>query len=377
MLVWDAVIDVSNVCWSPLLPPHGRRAPVWRRLELVMNAWRELHGGARFELVADDSLARTLDDARGLRRLIGTGELVTRPLADALILELARDRGLHVITRDHYVDHRGDHPWIETAPERFHRWRADGAGVRFEPLGITPSSRQTVSAAREGKDLRRSRLDPRNPLHRRILGTRWTCRNVLCPEAAHWQDQLLVWPRLNRAGDAVCPTCEEPLLGLGPRDPLYEMVVEDRASGGEILRFPLEVGCPVVVGRGSRLKGVNLGVEGTAHPEAVRQVSRRHLLLRMDVDGTNRRLAVTDLGARNGTRVERWDGTALGPPKAVAADRELFLGFKDRLLLGDAVTLRLSGRHYVTHSGMTESYVSSSTNSQSAPTLVRDSEAAE
>ena len=45
-----------------------RRRPLWRRLELVMDAWREQHGGGvRFDLVADDSLVRTLDDVREFR----------------------------------------------------------------------------------------------------------------------------------------------------------------------------------------------------------------------------------------------------------------------------------------------------------------------
>jgi hypothetical protein len=52
---WDAVIDVSNVCWSPYLPPAGRRRPLWERLHLIMAAWRALHADdVRFYLVADD-----------------------------------------------------------------------------------------------------------------------------------------------------------------------------------------------------------------------------------------------------------------------------------------------------------------------------------
>ena len=342
-----------------------------------MAAWRESHGNdARFRLVADDSLVQTLDDVKEFRRLNRSGELETRPVADSLILELARDQGLHVITRDHYVDHRVEHPWIEKAPERFHCWSTERGTVRMGPLGITPCSRQTVSAARESKNLKRARLDPRNPVHRRILGTRWKCVNMLCAETAHWQDQLLVWPALNRAGVPVCPSCDERLDDLGRRDPLHEMVVEDRASGNEITRFPLEVGCPVIVGRGSRLKGVNLGVDGTPYRSAVKQVSRRHLLLRMQVDGTNRRLVASDLGARNGTELERWAGTAFHPPKTVTAEREMFLGFKDRLVLGGAVTLRLSGRHYVNRDGTTESRDSSgaeSADTQSEITMARDS----
>ena len=79
---WDAVVDVSNVCWSPHLPPVGQRTPVWHRLALVMGAWRELHGeSARFYLIADDSLVRVLDDVRELQHLRASGDLVTRPVS--------------------------------------------------------------------------------------------------------------------------------------------------------------------------------------------------------------------------------------------------------------------------------------------------------
>src|SRR5215469_16328344 len=104
---WDAVIDVSNVCWDEQLPPRGRRAPAWGRLELVMAAWRRQHGNAaRFSLVADDALLHDLDDAWEYGRLLAAGELVTAPHADAEILALARDHHLHVITRDRFLQHR-------------------------------------------------------------------------------------------------------------------------------------------------------------------------------------------------------------------------------------------------------------------------------
>ena len=79
MASWNAVIDVSNVCWSPHLPPVGQQAPVWERLGLVMAAWRDLHGpGVEFELVADDSLVRVLGpDAHRFLELKRAGEIRT------------------------------------------------------------------------------------------------------------------------------------------------------------------------------------------------------------------------------------------------------------------------------------------------------------
>src|SRR5579859_5319622 len=149
MASWNAVIDVSNACWSPYLPPVGKQAPVWERLSLVMAAWREAHGAdARFELVADESLPRVLGGAsRDLLRLKRGGEIRTVSVADGEILRLAQEQDLHVITRDHYIDHRAAHRWIEQSPERFHTWETVEGTVRFGPLGIKTRSAQDVSQA--------------------------------------------------------------------------------------------------------------------------------------------------------------------------------------------------------------------------------------
>jgi len=356
MTTWDAVVDVSNVCWSPQLPPVGRRTPTWHRVELILTAWRKLHGDdARCTLVADESLVRALDDAAEYRRLRDNGELLARPIADALILDLARDQGLHVITRDHYIDYRPQHPWIEKSPEKFHCWSLTADGVRIDPLGIVHASAQTISRAIETRDLKRTKLHSNDPQHRKILGTRWKCANTLCVEAAQWQDQLLTWPVVTAEGTVLCPSCSLPLLALGPRDPLYEAVVEDRDSHAEIMRFPLEVNSPVIVGRGSALKGVNLAMDRGSSRSAVMRVSRQHLLVRIeDLQGATRRMVVIDLESRNGTAVERWAGTDFEPARPLSPNRETIIGSKDRLILGGAVNLRLSGRHYITYPGKPE-----------------------
>jgi FHA domain len=360
---WDAVIDVSNVCWSPYLPPAGLRRPQLERLRLVMAAWRALHGDeAHFYLVADESLARAIDDDAGLNDLKESGDLLTAPVADAVLLPLARDRRLHVISRDHYIDHRHQHPWIERSPRRFHGWDTVDGEVRISLLGITAAAAQEVSMARERKDLKRTRLDPKNPLHRRVLHTRWKCENTSCPQSAHWQGQLLVWPLVSAEGEAMCPSCDMQLAEIGPRQQIHEIVVAERATQAELMRFPLEADVPVIVGRGSTIKGVDLSMatlpfqpgmsdrsRSTAHLDAVRRVSRMHLLLRYEeVAPPNWRLAVIDLESTNGTEVERWAGHGFLPSRPVPTDKELFLSGKDRLVLGGTVQLRLSGRRFVT-----------------------------
>ena len=345
---WDAVVDVSNVCWDPQLAPVGRRSPVWGRLELVTTAWRQAHGGdARIELVADNSLAYVLDDARELKRLRAAGEIATRPVADEEILSLARDHERHVLTRDHYVDHRRDHPWIADAAGRFHRWQSDGETVTIVPLGIKKLTLQDVSAAIEGKQLKRHRLDPYNRRHRAVLQARWQCQNTLCPESAHWQGQLLVWPLVTDYGQARCPTCDEALTELGPRERLHEIVVEER-SGAEIMRFPLEAGSPVIVGRGLTIKGVNLNAYGlaTSAREAVEAVSRRHLTLQVEEPAPGRRRMLHHR-AVPAVQVGHDHPPGAGQPTIARPGQGLHVMAKDLIVLGDAVTLRLSGKQYM------------------------------
>jgi hypothetical protein len=349
---WDAVVDVSNVCWSPYLSPVGRQAPVWDRLGLVMSAWRELHGpDTQFELVADESLPRVLDrDARShFTALRESGIVRTASVADGEILRLARAGELHVISRDHYLDHRSAHRWIDRFPDRFHAWSTVDESILFEPLGIKPRSAQDISQAVEVKAIRWSaKLDARNQAHRKILQTRWQCENTACRQAAQWQGQVLMWPRVSPEGSAVCPSCRRALVALGPRATLHEVVVEGMLSEAEIMRFPLEVDCPVIVGRGAAIKGIDLAMYADGHAADIAAVSRQHLMLQLqDAGSANWRLGVLDLKSTNGTTVQRWNGGGFHPDKEVLAGEEIGLGTRDRLVLGATVLLRLSGKRYL------------------------------
>jgi FHA domain len=351
MASWNAVVDVSNVCWSPYLPPLGRQAPVWDRLGLVMAAWREQHSAdALLELVADDSLVRVLGpDARLFLELKRSGGIKTASVADGEILRLALEGGLHVITRDHYIDHRAAHRWIDQSPERFHAWDTVDGVVRLTPLGIRTRSAQDVSQAREVKVLRyAAKLDARNQAHRKILQTRWKCPNTSCRQAAQWQGQLLAWPAVTPESAAVCPSCRRQLVDLGPRAALHEVVVADLGTQEEILRFPLEVDCPVIVGRGAAVKGIDLAMYANGSRSVIDTVSRQHLMMRLTNAGSaNWRLSVIDLNSTNGTTVQRWAGSGFDPAKAVSTEQETHLGTRDQVILGDTVLLRLSGKRYL------------------------------
>jgi hypothetical protein len=83
-------------------------------------------------------------------------------------------------------------------------------------------------------------------------------------------------------------------------------------------------------------------------------VSRKHLLLRVEEPRPDvRRLVVTDLGSSNGTRVEQpvpgeTGKQAFGKPRAVQPGKQAIVMAGERLVLGDAVIVRLSGKKYVT-----------------------------
>jgi pSer/pThr/pTyr-binding forkhead associated (FHA) protein len=226
--------------------------------------------------------------------------------------------------------------------------------VAIIPLGITASSPQDISQKVELDDLlHQHRLDPRSPRYRAIIETRWQCTNTHCPENAHWQGQLLVLPKVTARGEPRCPTCRGQLLDLGKRERLHEIVVEQR-SGSEIMRFPAEAGSPVVIGRGLSLKGVNLQVDSLSLSRgaiaAIERVSRRHLTLTVEepVPG-KRRMVVTDLQSSNGTTVEHPPGS--GKPTVVKPGEPAYAMEKDRIVLGDGVMLRFSGKRYLTATG--------------------------
>lgn len=187
-----------------------------------MSAWRSLHGSdARLELVADDSLVRVLGpDARSFLALKRQGGIRTEFVADDEILRLARDDDLHVITRDHYIDHRGAHPWIARSPHRFHAWDTVEGVVRLTPLGIRTRSAQDVSQAREVKVLRYSaKLDAKNQAHRKILQTRWGCENTSCRRPPSGRASCSPGPACHRRAPRSAPPAPGPWSrsGRGPR----------------------------------------------------------------------------------------------------------------------------------------------------------------
>ncbi|MDF3300054.1 FHA domain-containing protein [Streptomyces tropicalis] len=345
MRVTGAVVDVSNVCWSDALPPVGRHFPLIERVFLVREAWRRQFGEhTSMTLVADGSLRRQLSptDQLRLRQLERDGDVQFAPMADPVLLTLAEERGLHVISRDQFTDLRRAFPWIERSPGRFLTWSTDGGTVRLMPSGIRSVSPQAVSRALEGKALKfEQHLDHRDAAHRKILGHHWRCENRRCLKALYWPDRLHDWPLLGRRGVPICGGCRDEVRQLGVRTRPRSFVVADLRTGEEYLRFPVGEGDALEVGRGALPHGINLGSDEVNTPSEVNRVSRRHLMLSVESGSVNSQVTAVDLDSANGTVLERGITSRRLKPGERIAFRE-----KDRLVLGGAVTLRLSGQQH-------------------------------
>ncbi|MEU4491930.1 hypothetical protein AB0F96_00375 [Streptomyces sp. NPDC023998] len=347
-----AVVDVSNVCWSEQIAPLGERAPRLGRLDALCEAWRRSRGAqAPLTLIADNSLRYQIprEERPRLDAMVRADEVRLAPTADPELLTLARDSGLHVISRDQFLDLRRTHPWIPSAAVRFLAWRQGPNGLEFVHSGVREVPEQRKSRAEEEKELiRGSGINVRQKAHVKVLEQDWRCTAASCLHAMLWPERLLLWPDIaRRDGTALCPTCGSRLEPVGLRPPVRVVVASEESTDGQILRFPLASDESVLIGRGSLPHGVNLAADGLPHAEATRRVSRSHLLLRLSGHGGRGQgacLVVTELGSTNGTVLRPAGGH--GRTRALVPGEETTLGPADTLVLADAVRLRLSGREH-------------------------------
>lgn len=334
-------VDLSNVCRDPDLDPAGPIVTL-ARLDPLLAAWRHQAGtDGPVVLVADASLLRVLapDDVQLLRAWERAGRATVVPEADPVLLHRAEREGLHVLSRDAYVDLRDDFPWIEANPERFWTWELRGGWPILVPADPVAVPRRQHSIQGERKALRRLGLDPQRPGDRDLLLTRWRCPSPSCLQARFHPAQLLVLPQRGPDGSARCPACTTPLEAIGRRRSTVQLVVSEQASGDELLRVPLEEGHPVALGRGGSSEGATPAIDVTVRlGPAGDVISRRHVELLLTAA---RRVQVRDRST-NGT--ERWaEGAGRGEPVGDGAT----LGPADRLVLAGLVEVRLSGQRFV------------------------------
>lgn len=332
----DLLVDLSNVCRDKDL--GGRADASWDRYGLVLAAWREqINRDSRVLAVADDNLfrlLRTMQDKAAFVAGQGRGEVITAPDADPVILDMARETGAAVLSRDGYVGHRRKHDWIQGDAEHFWSWRALSDGVRIQRREMRVRSEYTLTKAAERDERKAKNLLQSDgvPLLERV----WACRRPTCPRAA--EDPLTVPPLLWH-GRPLCPDCRFEVEDLGERDAGRQMKV--KVGDDEVTRFSVFERQIITIGRNVGDACVDLT---PAHPRA-QAVSRRHLTLEL----RGGQVVATDLGSSNGTRMQRWDpqrGTWLaGEPMTEGKPTTLLP--RDRLLLGEAVHLEQSAREYV------------------------------
>ncbi|MDY7083806.1 MAG: FHA domain-containing protein [Actinomycetota bacterium] len=341
MLPDAVVVDVSNVCWSEKLPArigHDDRFPDLGRVIFLAGEWRARHGsGTEMMFVADTSLRDRLPEADQRRwpALVEEWNIVEAAVADEVFLPMARDNaGMVVLSRDQFLDHRCEHRWIEEHPERFLAWRMNGDTVEFVPSGIESALRQVVSRAKEDK------LAHAAGLTKEILRTKWSCTNAWCTTGTTRRGELLLWPVADAEGRARCPFCEDLLAAIGPRERTKQLVLCDMTDA-ELLRFPLEAGVDVVIGRGRAIHGI--GVDALpSPPERHGRVSRQHLLVRLRPNGS---VTASDLGSLNGTRIHRAGAPANGGVR-LEPHTAVTVGGHDLLTLGGSVRVYVSGQRY-------------------------------
>lgn len=343
-----AVVDVANVCRARELPvPH--RTGVFHqaaRLRLVVDRWREIHGAdADLRFVVDHALRADFAFERALDQwdqLISEFDVTGQRKADGMILDCAMTERRFVISDDRFRDFRRKLPWIERQPDRFRKPKRDGQELRFPPSGIKHEEDYVVTRAEEKSELTDLGYHHKrfNEHWRKMLATRWRCRDHRCSTNYSEYRQRLLVPARGHGDRTVCPTCEAPLERVGPRGAWLEIKVMNGDRTGEWGRFVLDAGPAIEVGRGREDYGVSLDtmVEDDA---AQSRLSRQHVKLAVD---ENRRLSVVDLESSNGTVVH--DSTKQFTKLVPHEPREV----RDRgwVVLGDgAVCLVASAREFV------------------------------
>lgn len=359
-----AVVDVSNVCWSdglpPLPPQRGNGKPSVKgpprlgRLFALIDAWRAEFGAqARLRLIIDKRTVHQFPKDDQLRFEPAACELGIEAVqyADDPILDHAEDTDATVISEDRFVDHRRRRPWIEEHPERFVTWAQEAGKTVFHTGHIKHEQGRRVSRAEQSADFMSARIDPGR--HREILETRWRCLSRVCEEGRNRQGELLSWPLIDRYNRACCPECQRELISLGPRGVYRQVVVTAVGSEAELLRFPLEMDLPVVLGRGRPEDGIGLEAVPGLSPALSKKISSVHLLLKLE---SRDLLTVTDLGSTNGSIVYR-GGAAAGSgvyEPGQRAGRSLVAYAPERITSSDCVRLagvvqvELSGQRYTT-----------------------------
>lgn len=336
----QVIVDLSNVCRDGSLGKSSGQAS-WSRFERLMEAWRaQVEPNPQGVAIADENLRFLLGSADRRQFELAERSGLVRAVsgaADTEILRWAEASGAVVLSRDRFVGHRRQHPWIQGTVDRFYRWEVDSSGtIRVGAAHMGTSGPYSVSRGEEADLLKARGLDPRRPSDLEVLSHAYRCANPSCLTAKFTPDRLLV-PPARRQRQPICPGCEKPLEDLGPRPGAVEIVLE--SADQELARRIVEDGGELTMGRSDvPVRG------GEAARQALARVSRAHVRILLD----RWRLRVRDLDSRNGTAILRWDSAARAhtEPQAISAGDTVDLGPRDVLLLAGALRVRRSGQQF-------------------------------
>lgn len=292
--VADALLDMSNVLRAADL--GGRGAASLSRMFRVGEALAALNGTDEVKLfgVADRSLLDRPDlitdlrHQRLLRQWEADGLILVAGRADNPLLQIAEETGLPIITRDRFVGHRREYPWLDGSEDAVLEPTGDSSGtVRLRYLTLEPKYDWEISISEERDLFVQQGLQRRSE----ALGRYWKCPEERCPRHDPKNSRIILLPR-RHSGRLICDLHGLEMIDLGPRPQAAQLKI--MLDGQERGRFTVTEGEPVTVGRAA--DGISL--RDLLDHDTVRDVSRLHLRL----DFNDGRLTVTDT-SRNGTRL--------------------------------------------------------------------------
>jgi FHA domain len=333
----DFIVDLSNVVRMDPRPGITNFGRLMDALKI-----RERDADIRIYAVADESLLHRRElpqaDRRTLARWREGGLIDVTGDADPRILELAAMTGLPVISRDRYVGHREEHPWLQKNTEQFLEPYLEPGGrlvVRAVDLGVSPDWK--VSQCAEQDLLKKQGLlagPGRGPL-REVLDRSWRCPERGCGLYTATRGGGAFLPRIRR-GRATCEIHGRELLDDGPRPAVAQMKV--LIDGNCVARFTVAGETSIAVGR-SPADGISLAPWLDDREKSL--ISRTHFVLTL----RGGRLLVRDQST-NGTRLTAAGKTGPEQNFKLEPGRDYPLGLGDLVSCSARIALTRSGRRF-------------------------------
>jgi hypothetical protein len=338
----DALVDLSNVLRNTRLGGYGTADLV--RLERVGAALNALYESTEAAMlgVADSSLLTApglfLDhrQRRTLRDWGDTGLIQATGKADDLLLQIAEETGLPIITGDRFGGYRYEYPWLNDSDDAVLEPRVDHYGNVF----LQHVTLERREAWMESRSIEKDLLVQQGLTGKvEVLGRYWSCPEPRCARHDPANRPFILLPLLRR-GRLVCEQHDLVMVDLGPRPRVAQLKI---MLGGQVKdRFLVTAGQPVTVGRSGQGIDVSPFVDGPA----LSRVSRTHLRFNLDADC----LTITD-ESRNGTKLILRDGSRINFRRAT---RSFNLG--DRAQICQGLEIIRSGRRYPTELAADRAY---------------------